>query len=262
MNAQAVVLMVADLGNSRLKLGSATADGELAARRALPVTEHAEAEWGATCTEWGVDPASVRWRIAAVNPPLERRFTSFLERAGVESARVERFASAVQVPQPHALVRPEFAGVDRALAVLGARRRHAASAGRAGVVVCCGTALTVEFVDEAGVWLGGAIALGLASTARALHEFTALLPLIEPRDAPDAIGPHTLGALEAGVFWGAVGTARELIERGSRSFAVAPWVTLTGGDAARIAPWLNRPEALVVPDLVLEGLASLNNVNK
>ena len=60
-----------------------------------------------------------------------------------------------------------------------------------------GTALTVDFIDKNGTFLGGNISLGLTSRFRALNIFTKRLPLIKPEgDFPD-IGVDTEGAMTA-----------------------------------------------------------------
>ena len=46
-----------------------------------------------------------------------------------------------------------------------------------------GSAITVDLVSAAGAFAGGAILPGMAMAARALHEFTDLLPLVEVRRA-------------------------------------------------------------------------------
>ena len=70
------------------------------------------------------------------------------------------FCSAADVAVQHELAEPETAGADRALAVAAAI--GIAPRGRPGLVVSCGTAITVERISEQGIWQGGAIAPGLA----------------------------------------------------------------------------------------------------
>ncbi len=106
-------------------------------------------------------------------------------------------------------------GSDRALAVFGATR--IIPPGRPGLVVMCGTAITVERITAEGVWQGGAIAPGLGQTARALNLMTAQLPFIELSQTPPAWGRGTVNSLKAGIFWGIVGAVRELLRpAGSR----------------------------------------------
>ena len=73
---------------------------------------------------------------------------------------------------------------------------------------------------------------GIATSARAMHEFTDLLPLVEmwKLDEPPApLGKDTIGAMQSGLFWGAVGGVRELIDRLSGAFATRPTIVLSGG---------------------------------
>jgi type III pantothenate kinase len=159
----------------------------------------------------------------------------------------------------HRLETPGTTGADRALNVLAARTLMSRE-GRdgPGIVVSCGTALVVERIDGTGTWDGGAIATGLGLASRSLHELTAQLPMVRPGEsAPRPFGPSTATAIAAGVFWGVVGAARELIARQSEGLAERPWRIWTGGDAARIAAAVDGDGARVEPDLVIRGLAEL-----
>ncbi len=249
--AFAVLRMVADLGNSRLKWGRIDERGRIVQTVALAVDDTSawEIAWGSF---GGETLAGSSWAVASVNPPVASVLAEFLQERGV--GPVAWFRSAADVPVRHALESPETAGADRALAVLGALASQ--PEGRAGLVVLCGTAVTVERVAADGTWQGGAIAAGLGLTARALHMLTAQLPLVVPREAPPAWGAATLPALEAGIYWGVVGAIRELLTRQSEGLdqSQAPWVVWTGGDASTLAA-VGWEEARVVPDLVLLGLA-------
>jgi type III pantothenate kinase len=247
-----VARFVADLGNSRLKWGRLDPSGRLVETIALPIA--VESAWLATRDAWGAGGAESSWTVATVNPPLASRLRAWLEASGV--AAIRWFTSAAEVPLRHALERPETTGADRALAVFEAVARS--PRGRPGLVVSCGTAITVERVSAEGVWEGGAIAPGLALSTKSLHMMTAQLPIIEIVEAPPAWGRATEPALAAGVYWGVVGSIRELLTRQAEGFTASPWCLWTGGDAPRLAPWVAWPGAEVVPDLVLLGLARLN----
>lgn len=241
--------VVADLGNSRLKWARVGADGQRARAEALPVDD--PSAWSALWSRWARAGEPSSWAVTTVNPPVAEQLAHFI--AGLGSAEARWFRSAADVPVRHALETPETTGADRALAVAAAMAMHAPSA--PGIVVSCGSAITVERVGADGVWHGGAIAPGLGLSARALHILTAQLPLVVPRDAPPAWGHSTRPALEAGLFWGVVGLSRELVARQSAGLDPEPWLVWTGGDAAAIAPWVEPQRGQVVPDLVLEGLA-------
>jgi type III pantothenate kinase len=243
--------IVADLGNSRLKWGRIDPDEHLGATVALPADD--PTAWASAWDDWGLSAIESSWSISSVNPPLADRLGQFLAERGV--GLIHWYRSATEVSVRHELKTLATAGVDRALAVVAALNLHQ---GRGpGLVVSCGTAVTVERISDDGVWQGGAIAPGLKPMAKALHLMTALLPEVEPREAPEACGRSTIPALEAGVFWGVVGAIRELATRQSLGLTPLPWLIWTGGDAATFARWVDWPGAIVVPHLVLEGLRTL-----
>ncbi len=243
--------IVADLGNSRLKWGRVDHRGEVVDVVTLDVAD--EPAWADAWTRLPKARGADAWAIASVNPPVASRLAAFLQARGVEQPAW--FRSAAEVPIRHGLTEPETAGADRALAVLGALGDR--RVGRPGLVVLCGTAVTVERVSALGEWQGGAIAAGLGLSAKALNMLTAQLPLALPREEPPAWGPSTFPALEAGVYWGVVGALRELISRQANDLEPNPWVVWTGGDAPTLARSLAWPGSEVVPDLVLRGLAGV-----
>jgi type III pantothenate kinase len=154
----------------------------------------------------------------------------------------------------------ETGGADRAMGVLAALQLM--PAGRAGLVVSCGTAITVERITSRGVWQGGVIAPGLGPVAAALHIRTAQVPLIDVRQfhahhPPSTWGRGTVASLQAGIFWGTVGAVRELVLRQADDLADDRWVVWTGGDAAILAPYISGAHARIVPDLVLFGLSRM-----
>jgi type III pantothenate kinase len=242
-----VIQIVADLGNSRLKWGRVGANGALEATVALPT--EVTAAWAAGFAAWVPAEEGSSWAVSTVNPPVADRLARFLAERGAGSS--VWFRSAADVPLRHTLEHPETAGADRALAVLAATGLNTGP----GLIVSCGTAVTVERVGPDGTWQGGAIAPGLGPSATALHRGTAQLPRIDVPNAPPPWGRSTEPALAAGVFWGTVGAIRELLSRQAEGLDPPPWLVWTGGDAQRLAPWIDRPGARVVPDLVLLGLA-------
>jgi type III pantothenate kinase len=241
--------VVADLGNTRLKWGLVDDAGRIAEVVALPLNE--TPAWVAAWQKWTDGGAKLtEWTISSVNPPKAQGMQTLLKCYGVSGATW--FRSAADVGVRHELTEPETAGADRAFAVAAAI--ELAPRGRPGLVVSCGTAITIERISEHGVWQGGAIAPGLRVVAGALHDHTAMLPLVELHQAPACWGASTLPAVEAGVFWGTVGAVRELIERQKTDLGTDPWVIWTGGDASLLADAIAGADARVEPDLVLIGL--------
>ena len=157
------------------------------------------------------------------------------------------------------LPRPDMVGVDRLLDGLAANRLR--RPGRPAVVVDVGSAITVDLLDAQGAFLGGAILPGIAMSARALHEFTDLLPRIdaaELAEPPLALGTATIAAMRSGLFWGAVGAVRQLVEQltGGHHLPMVgdAEIFLTGG-AGPVVAQLMGTAAQYVPHLTLAGIA-------
>lgn len=96
---------------------------------------------------------------------------------------------------------PETLGKDRIAAVAGATFLRP---GTNLLVIDAGTAITYEFVDASGTFLGGNISPGMTTRFRALCHFTRKLPLVTERDDIPLIGTSTETALQAGVVNGIV----------------------------------------------------------
>ena len=240
------VRIVVDIGNTRIKWGLLDAAGGIATHASWQARQD-DPGWGKTRDEW-VGAASAEWAVSSVNPSAADTFGRWLESTG---AQARWYRSAAAVPLAMRVREPARAGADRALAVLAAR--GLAAPGLAGLVVSCGTALTIERIDARGVWEGGAIAAGLDAVSGAMQRSTAQLPRIEAGGEVPGWGDETESAMRAGAFWGTVGALRELIARqGDR-----PWRIWTGGHAVLLAPLVEPQgtEPWVVPDLVLRGLA-------
>src|SRR6516165_8522038 len=247
-----MIRVVADLGNSRLKWGRLDEAGRPAETIALPLDD--PSAWAAAWAAWKrPGDGGSWWGVSTVNPPVAARLEEFLLVQGVD--RVTWIRSAAEVPVPKDVEGADTGGSDRALAVFGAKRMI--PAGRPGLVVMCGTAITVERITAEGVWQGGAIAPGLGQTARALNLMTAQLPFIELSRTPPAWGRGTVDSLKAGIFWGIVGAVRELLERQEQDLFGDPWVVWTGGDAVLLAPQIFGAKARIEPNLILDALATV-----
>jgi type III pantothenate kinase len=242
---------VADLGNTRIKWAQVVDTDRLTDWAAIPA--HEFESWDSAWENYGARELGrkSRWAISTVNPPIDARFQEFLAGRGVRE--VKWFRTAAEVPIPHEMKDPHTGGADRALAV--AAGRSLVAPGRPGLLVLCGTAITIERITVQGVWQGGVIAPGLGLAARALHLLTAQVPLIDAHESPAAWGRSTQPSVQAGVYWGTVGAVRELLERQKIDIDGDPTILWTGGDAPILGTAIAGPTARIEPDLVLRGLA-------
>lgn len=187
--------------------------------------------------------------LASVNDKVAKPLQSMLE--DQLGAEIYRIGDDIPVPIGESLDPETLVGADRLL--------NAAAAWdtlkQACVIVDAGTAVTVDFVDGAGTFHGGAIAPGLAMQLKALHEHTDALPLLTFRKpSAEAWGKNTTEAMLRGVYEGVRGLVWKLVERYAEAYGAFPLVIATGGDADALFgedELVNR----IVPDLTLQGMA-------
>jgi len=156
---------------------------------------------------------------------------------------------------------PARTGIDRLLAAVAVNRLRAPD--RAAIVVDLGTAITVDLVESDGAFAGGAILPGIGMAGRALADQTDALPhiVLKPAEAPPSpVGKTTKSAIEAGLYWGAVGAVGELIAQLSAALPAQPDVFITGGAGRAVSAALDkRSNVRYVPHLVLAGIALLDD---
>lgn len=107
---------------------------------------------------------------------------------------------------------PEGYGADRIAADIGA---IATAPKSALLVVDCGTCITYDVIDSNRKILGGSISAGVALRLKAMHDYTAALPLLKPEGFAPLIGTEIEGAMRGitvnGVRWEIEGYAREML---------------------------------------------------
>ena len=231
------MIVAIDIGNTRIKwaLHNGT---DWVARQALP-TESVD-QLAAAAAEWPAAAQVVACNVAG----------ALVEAALVDAVRARFEPRWLRSSRAACGVRscydqPEKLGADRWAALIGARARFSGDC----LVVCAGTATTVDHLDADGVFRGGMILPGVDLMRASLAGATAQLPLAdgefykEPRTTVDAI---VTGCLQA-----QLGAIERMFER----LADVPGATclMTGGAASQLAPHLNIPTVLT-ENLILEGL--------
>lgn len=200
MNADVVV----DIGNTLMKWGRCAA-GAVVERLALPHDD--PPAWAKQLEAWRLR-RPLSWVMAGVQPKVCDGFVSWLRIDGDDVRVIDR---ASQLSLQTSVDNPDWVGIDRLLNGVAVNTRR--KAGAPAIIVSAGTAITVDWLDAAGVFCGGAILPGVRMMTRALHDYTALLPLIEVHTSqPPVPANTTLLAMEAGVFWAAAGGIRTVVE--------------------------------------------------
>lgn len=142
---------------------------------------------------------------------------------------------------------PETLGLDRFLACFGAFKESQTAV----IVVDSGTALTVDLMDESGVFQGGTISPGLKLWEKALQNAAPALPQVE-REIPNSWPPKTTDeALRWGISGGFTFLVSSLINEWKKIYPSAQ-IWCTGGDADFIKKWI--PDAKKDAFLVQKGM--------
>lgn len=222
-----MTIIAVDIGNTSAKIGLFEGD-ELAETAALPLT-------GPQLT---LPPQFVRAAegkkptlvLSTVNPAaaeaMGHKLCSFFD------AKLIRIRRDIDIPVRCLTQQPSQTGTDRLVNAFATYQ----ITGAAAIIIDAGTAITVDAINDSGDFLGGAIAAGMGSSARALHEFTSRLPLISPHSPVDCIPRNTHDAINFGLVVGLAGLIDRLVENSAGQLNTKPVVVATGGDINLLAP--------------------------
>ena len=236
--------IVVDVGNTRVKWGLCSSAQVWSIAPLPPDDPNA---WHKQWHEWKLQ-RSQEWIVSGVHPRRRDTLVAWLkERCDTVHVLTQPAQLPIQVEIEH----PEKVGIDRLLNAVAANRRRQENV--AAILVDAGTAVTVDYVDASGVFRGGAIFPGFRLMAQALHDHTALLPIVELDAAVVPPGTSTVQAIQAGVYHAVLGGIERLIFEYQHRYPTAFEIFLTGGDAKSLSAKLHHP-AHLWPEMTLEGI--------
>lgn len=244
-----------DIGNTRLKW----------AQYASPQPGASLLRHGAVFLETIDDLADKEWAdlpapgsmlgCVVAGEGVKRRVEEQLEIWDLEPRWVVSTAHACGVHNSYD--HPSRLGVDRWVALIGARHRVLAQGGpRPALVVMVGTAVTVDAMDADGRFLGGLILPGFGLMLRALEMGTAGLkaPTGEAVEFPT----NTSDALMSGGADAIAGAVERMHRKLLARTGQQPALIMTGGAAVKLAPITDLPFE-TVDTLIFEGLLMLQS---
>ncbi len=200
------------------------------------------------CNQHAIERAiisSVKKDNAGIVQILENRSIQFIE-----------LTDQTPLPISIAYKTPHTLGRDRIAAVIGAWELNP---GQPSLVIDAGTAVTYDFINEKGCYIGGNISVGLELRNKTLSSYTDNLPYISlDGDTPD-LGYSTETALRSGITYGLAFEIERYIEF-IKAKHTAVSIFLTGGDAKRLANKL-KYAIFAYPNLVMIGLKRILDYN-
>lgn len=247
------MLLAIEVGNTNTVFGLFAENGDLITSfRISTARERMPDEWyamlaallvttGLTAAE--IHSAIISSVVPGVTPWLVQMCRS---RFGVEA---DVITGALDVGITLDVEEPRQLGADRIVDCVAAIARYGAPA----IIIDVGTATTFDVVDRNNVYLGGAIAAGVATSLKALATNAAQLFNVELFVPDQVIGRNTADQLRAGLVTGHLAMLEGMIARIDEEIGEKATVVLTGGLAGLFAGRSPRFD-VVDPDLTLGGL--------
>jgi type III pantothenate kinase len=246
------MLLALDVGNTNVTIG-VFQRRELGAHwRLRTVHEQTADEWGillrnlfalASLDFAGIDGII----IASVVPPLDSTLAAMARQYFDTEALF--VTSETNTGLTIRYDNPREVGADRVVNGVAAYHLY----GGPCVVVDLGTAITFDAISAKAEYLGGVICAGIAISIEALFAKTARLPLVDFREPARLIGTNTVGSMQSGLYYGAIGKIDGILERMIAELGPDTRAIATGGQARLIVRG-SRYLKIIDDDLTLKGL--------
>lgn len=233
-----------DFGNTRLKY-ALFEGGEFKKLELLPDDSLASIE---KIIEQYKPEKSILSSVINHNPAIEL----FLS----ENTRFHKLTHTSSLPVTTPVGKPETIGADRLALVSAAVHLFP---NQHNLVVGLGSCITFNFVNKLHQFLGGSISPGMEMRFKAMHEYTAKLPLVAANSIFPLIGYDTKTNLLSGVILGISCEIDGLIELYAKKYDNFN-VLLTGGDMGFFVPHLKN-KIFADPFLIYKGLNAINEIN-
>ena len=238
--------LVIDIGNNRTKLGLFE-NANLVAKEVLITDRESK------ILEWLTNHQPKNIILSTVGQPLPVELEQQIRSSSLYFIKLSQ---DTPLPIQNQYQTPETLGKDRIAAVIGASvhfpQEHC-------VIIDAGTCITYEVLHARKGYLGGNIAPGLYMRYKAMHEFTANLPLVENEEVLHIIGYSTKSAMQNGGQLGCLYEIEGFVADMELKIGQLN-VILTGGDADFFAKKMKR-KIFVHHNLVLEGLNKILSYN-
>ncbi len=152
--------------------------------------------------------------------------------------------------------KPETIGADRLALIAAAVHFHPR---KNNLIIGLGSCITYNFVNQDHQFLGGGISPGMDMRFRAMHEFTAKLPLEKASWNFPLVGYDTKSNLQSGVLHGMAAEIEGILSRYTNKYGNFNAV-LTGGNSSYFAGQL-KTQIFADHNFLFKGLYALSEIN-
>jgi len=246
------MLLALDAGNTNITIGAFEGQSLTGRWRLRTVLDQTADEWGILLRNL-FSLSSLKLEdvdgiiVASVVPPLDSTLAVMAERYFHTKAMF--VTPATDTGLKISYDNPSEVGADRIVNGVAAFHKY----GGPCVVVDFGTAITFDAVSKSGRYLGGIICPGIGIAVEGLFAKTARLPLVDFREPEKVIGTNTVGSMQSGLYYGAIGMIDGILERLVAELGQLTRAVATGGQAHLIVRG-SRYLTEVDENLTLEGL--------
>ena len=167
-----------------------------------------------------------------------------------------KLSSATKINFTTPVGKPETIGADRLALVAAAVNFYPE---KNNLVIGLGSCITYNFVNQNHQFLGGGISPGMDMRFKAMHDYTALLPLEKETWNFPLIGYDTRTNLQSGVLNGMAAEIEGIIEKYKEKFSNFN-VVLTGGNSSYFAGQL-KTRIFADHNFLFKGLYALSQLN-
>lgn len=241
------MLLAIDVGNTRIKYAVFKEDTLLELRISEQNLSRKDVE--KILSDY---PKILDFMVSSVGKLSEKDF-SWVKK----SIRIHFVTHNSKFPFTNQYKTPQTLGIDRMILASGASLKYP---NQNRLVIDAGTAITYDFVDKNNNYMGGAISAGINLRYKALHNYTAKLPLLEKSEEDFFIGQTTSESIHSGVVNGVLfeieGFISELRNKYDNFIII-----LTGGDTDFLAKRL-KSTIFANRNFLLESLNDLYQYQK
>lgn len=170
--------------------------------------------------------------------------------------RFHKLGAESRLPITIPVGKPETVGADRLALSVAAHHLYPQ---QHNLVIGLGSCITYNFINKLGQFLGGSISPGMEMRFRAMHEYTALLPLVKADTNFPLVGYDTKTNMLSGVILGMAKEIDGMIDEYALKYNNFN-VLLTGGDMAFFVSHLKN-RIFADPYLIYKGLYAISEYN-